>query len=206
MIVGIPMKTTETIQFISTGEEIAFDFSRCEIKLSHAMQYLAYLKVSHTTINITPEVVLSYMKCPWLLGKTNLVDEYKNLLCMHVHGHQWVVSQLDADQIYTTVQANSELLDRHLLVLRSIPLFLSVKSSGAPADNQSATPKDVGVNFARLFEDPAFLSYLLGDAMDGWKTKPYFTELFDDYKFGGTNLVWFVVNNPDCEITKRSFV
>jgi hypothetical protein len=209
IVSGIPMKTSTILDFVSRGGEITFDFSQCAIGAKHALQYLSYLKVTHTAINYDANLLAEFIRCPWLLGKTSLVEDLKNLLCIYKHNHMWSQGAgLDEDSLRIAATEHGALLEELMGVLQSIPHFLAVKSSsGKIKPNATAEAPNVGVNFARLFEDPAFLTYLLSEWLCDPEcgNAPYYTEHFEPYRYGGDALVWFVVNNPECDLVNRSF-
>lgn len=208
MIVGIPMKASQILEFVGTGGDLTFDFAQCEISYKHAIQYLAYTKVQHTAINHNREVVVEYMKCPQLVGKSTLIVDYMNVMCLFVHGHMWTESDtsLSQDDLEPLLTTHAELLAEQFEVLKSIPYFLAIKSGQHKPKNESRD-NSIGLNFARFFEDPFFLEYLLSVFLmdDQWRATPYFTSLFEDYKYGGDCLVHFVISNPQCELTQRVF-
>lgn len=204
------MKTSEILKFTQTGGDISFDFSTAAISIKHAMQYLAYLKVKFTAVNYDASVVIEYMRASQLLGKTNLQTDFMNLICIRVHNHMWTIdsSCLSEDELRKAVELEPTLIDAHINLIKSLPLFLAVKAGQLPPTADGNQP-NVGVNFARFFEDPAFLSYILMGAMtdsDNWKSAPYYPTLFDGYQYGGDNLIWFVTSNPNCELTKGHFL
>lgn len=208
MISGIPMKSSDVLKFVHTGGLIEFDFSKCAIGLTHALQYIAYLKVTHTVSNHSPQLLIEYIRCPWLLGKTNLIDDYKNLMCLYVHGHVWAATNgLTQQELESIIETEFELLDDVWSVIQSLPHFLFVHTGDSHSRNAHTASPACGVNFARLFEDDAFLSYMLHAVLETeqWRDAPYFTRLFDEYIYGGDNLVWFVTSNPECSLTSRRF-
>lgn len=208
MIVGIPMKATQILEFVGVGGDITFDFAQCEISYKHAMQYLAYTKVQHTVINHNHDVLVEYIKCPQLIGRSTLIADYMNVMCLFVHGHMWSDGDntLSQDDLEPLMSSHTELLAEQYEVLKSIPYFLAIKSGNHKPKNEQKT-SSAGLNFARFFEDPFFLNYMLAIYLidDQWRSAPYFTSLFEDYKYGGDCLAHFVIENPQCELTQQVF-
>ena len=207
MISGIPMKTADVLKYIQTGGELTFDFSQSNISNKHAIQYISFLKVKHDCINYTPQTVIEYMLSPALLGKTNIITDVKNLICLSLHGHVWTIDENSLSQEELSTIVDHPTVAAHISVIKSLPHFLKVKSdSGMLANEPHTWPQYVGVNFARLFEDPFFLVYVLNQHMlSGWEFSPYFPSLFDEYIYGGESLIQFAIDNPDCELVKGEY-
>ena len=202
MISGIPMKTACVLKYIQTGGDLTFDFNQNNISDKHAIQYISFLKVKHDCINYTTQTVIEYMLSPALLGKTNIITDVKNLICLGIHGHVWTTDEHNLSQDELSTIVDHPTVAAHISVIKSLPHFLKVKSGELATKNElHPRPQYVGVNYARLFEDPFFLGYVLNEHMLGdWKHSPYYPTLFDEYIYGGESLIQFAIDNPDCEL------
>lgn len=205
MIVNLPMKTSQMLQFIATGGELTFDLKDCRLKPKHAIRYLSYTKVSHSVINYGPELVVEYIRSAAMVGKSSLIEDYKNILCLMVHQHMWSSGVgLQPNQIEYVVEDNKEMLTAHLEVVRALPKYLRTLNGKADPLHNQCLSVGIGVNFARLFDDPVFLSYLLAEEIHSgsWAESRYFADLFQGPFYGGGYLKEFVDRNSENSLIK----
>lgn len=108
---------------------------------------------------------------------------------------EWPVERLEA-----FVDANTNMLACHCLVLKALPALLSKARGGTSSlmEGAAAEMHLVGVNFVHTFTDPLFLYTLVPDALvQDIEWTPYYTPHFEEYRYGGDNLIWFVNQNLD---------
>lgn len=198
----VPFKASELLAYVNGWRPEAIDLSQTPLKPKQLWNYLSFLKVSDIVANPSEEQLLAYMTTKDFVrveGMTQLVQHalhyvryrtlYNNEPCI------WTEERLAA-----FVDANEDMLCEHCLVLKSLPALLSKARGGTESlmKGEQTEYKDVGVNFVGVFKDPAFLITLIPEALAqdiAWT--PYYKPHFEEYRYGGDNLIWFVNQNLD---------
>lgn len=198
----VPFKASDLLAYVRGWRPDVIDLSASPLKPKQLWNYLSFLKVSDPVANINEEQLKAYMTTRDFVrveGMTQLMKHalfyVRNLQMYNDEPCVWSEERLAA-----FVKENEDMLCSHCLVLKALPSLLSKARGGVTSLMKGETSEyaDVGVNFVHVFEDPLFLVSLVPDALAqdiAWT--PYYAPHFEEYRYGGDNLIWFVNKNPD---------
>lgn len=198
----VPFKASELLAYVRGWRPDVIDLSASPLKPQQLWNYLSFLKVADTVVNPSEEQLRAFMVTRDLVrcnGMTQLMKHalfyVRNRTLYNDEPCEWSEERLAA-----FVDANEDVLCGHCLLLKAMPALLSKARGGTTSlmTGEKSEFADVGVNFVRVFEDPLFLISLVPDALAqdiAWT--PYYKPHFEDYRYGGDNLIWFVNANPD---------
>lgn len=198
----VPFKASELLAYVRGWRPDVIDLSASPLKPQQLWNYLSFLKVGDCVVNPTEEQLKTYLTTRDFVrvsGMTQLVKHalyyVRNLKMYNDEPCVWSEERLAA-----FVKENEDMLCGHCLVLKALPSLLSKAKGGEVSlmKGENSEYPDVGVNFVHVFEDPMFLISLVPEALAqdiAWT--PYHAPHFDEYRYGGDNLIWFVNKNPD---------
>lgn len=197
----VPFKASELLAYVNGWRPEAIDLSHSPLKPKQLWNYLSFLKVEDTVTNVSEEQLVEYMTTRDFVRSKGLTSLVKHALYFarnrvpYDEPCEWPLERLEA-----FVDANENMLFTHCLLLKSLPSLLSKARGGVTSlmTGEGAEVTLVGVNFVHVFEDPLFLYALVPDALVqdiAWT--PYYKPHFEEYRYGGDNLIWFVNQNPD---------
>lgn len=203
----VPLKQQEVLAYVNGHRPDAFDLSQTKLQPKHVWNYLSFLKSDDVVINVTSDQLSAYLATRDFVRSAGIIEIVKDVLRFFVSGQPSNASSWSQEQVADFVAGHSSQLQDVLSVLSSLPVFLRTKAGTyTPVREQHInSPETVGVNFCHLFADDMFLFELLPDVFSvDTHSSPYYTDLFEDYMYGGDNLVWFVTSNPN-NFLVRSF-
>lgn len=196
----VPFTAHETVQYVAGQRPELIDLSQSKLTPMQVWNYLAYLKIEEPVVNISQEQLAAYLTTRDFVKSAGVVEIVKQVLFWHAFREPYANGECawDRQSIATFVDNNRVLLNNLMDVLESLRLFSMTKSGAyAPTDAQRGVAPDVGVNFCHLFSDDLFLITLLsGIFANHVEFDVYYEDLFDQYIYGGDNLIWFVTSNP----------
>lgn len=197
---NVPFKTRDVLNYVNGERPDFIDLSNSPLAPHQLWNYLSFLKTTEPVLGLTPELLAAYMRTTDFVRVGAMSGYVKQVLHYAEHGMLYPNEQSawSEEQVAEFVKQHQDLVEAHLMLLRSLPSLLWVaKGAGEPTVVVDALT-DVGVNFANVFSDPLFLITLLPSSLAADpSTLPYYKTHFDAYIYGGDNLIWFVNSNPD---------
>ena len=198
----VPFKASELLAYVRGWRPAAIDLSATALKPKQLWNYLSFLKVADAVVNPNEDQLRSYMTTRDFVRVTGMTQLMKHALYYVRYRSLYNNEECiwSEDRLAAFVDTNEEMLCGHCLVLKALPALLS-KARGGEASMMKGEQSeflDVGVNFVHTFSDPLFLVSLVPDALAqdiAWT--PYYAPHFEEYRYGGDNLIWFVNNNLD---------
>lgn len=168
-----------------------FDISECELSHSHILGYLSNLKIDFRVSNFTGDFLIEYMRTPFFVGRSNLIDHHKRAI------REQLIDQ--------------DIVSQHRALILSIPLFLVMSSNASEARKQLLTQEvfatddvlpSIGPNFAHLVNDSEFIIGQLRENLFTFSGRPYYTHYFNEYIYGGERLINFFNQDVDSLLAK----
>lgn len=198
----VPFKASELLAYVRGWRPDVIDLSASPLKPHQLWNYLSFLKVDDSVTNPTEEQLHAYMVTRDLVRVKGMTQLMKHAL-YYVRNHALYNDEpciWSEERLAAFVEANEDMLCGHCLVLKALPSLLSKARGGVTSlmKGEKSEYSDVGVNFVWVFEDPLFLVSLVPDALAqdiAWT--PYYAPHFEEYRYGGDNLIWYVNKNPD---------
>lgn len=197
----VPFKASELLAYVRGWRPDVIDLSASPLKPQQLWNYLSFLKVEDEVINCSSEQLLAYMTTTDFVRVKGMDQIVKQVLYfmrnreMYPHDTcRWTVEEIEA-----FVDSNERMLACHCLLIKSIPALLSKAKGGLESiDCGDRYDVNVGVNFVCTFNDPLFLISLVPEALAlDIEWTPYYNKQFEDYIYGGDNLIWHVNQNLD---------
>lgn len=196
-----PFKASELLDYVNGWRPDSIDLSQTALNPKQLWNYLSFLKVEDTVTNVNEEQLAAYMTTRDFVRVKGLTSLMKHALYFACHRTLYSEPcEWSEERLAAFVDANEDMLACHGLLLKSLPTLLS-KARGGTTSLMAGDGADmplVGVNFVHIFEDPLFLMMLLPMALSqNIEWTPYYKPHFEEYRYGGDNLIWFVNQNPD---------
>lgn len=174
-----------------------FDISQTEMTPKHVLGYLSNLKIDFLAVNVTSEFLLEYMKTPFFVGQSNLID---------LHAQVLACEALKEDCTELERGIPPAVSQDQLELMRSLPLYL-IKSSnigdaqkgdilGTRLNKVRESNPNIGVNFAHLASKDELFVRLISSTLYDFETQSYYSYYFDKYIYGGDRLIQFFIDNP----------
>ena len=175
------------------------------------LMYIANLGLHCDIDNITPELILEYMKLKEFTNIANLQYTHANILNLAKHGEMLYSEDaglMPMDECIEVAKNNNELLIHQLALINSIPLYILTRLGASedepfgPLYDTVITHKtndqfdDIGYSVIKLFSIPDFLLSFLSTNIP-IEDQIYFTRYFDEYMFNGSNIFSYIFNNKN---------